>query len=120
MGIDLPRDIETPRLTWQRLARIIEHLDPENSATARARREHAPSLDVQFARSIEHGIRVLAWQKTKDGSTGSNPPKPIPLTGDPVIGGSRRNTQEVDALLAERQARRKAELARLNNDGNDE
>lgn len=113
MGIDLPRDIETPRLPWQRLARIIAHLDPESSAVARARRDFAPSLDVQFARSIEHGIRVLAWQKTKDGSKGSNPPKPIPLTGDPVVGGNRRNPHEIDTLLADRQARRKAELARL-------
>ena len=118
MGIDLPRDIGTPRLTWQRLRRIIEHL-PEDSATARAKRDHAPSLDTQFARSIEHGIRVLGWQQTKDGHAGRNPPKPIPLTGDPVRGGVRRDPLEIDALLAERQARRQAELARLK-DGNDE
>lgn len=112
MGIDLPRDIGTPRLSWQRLRRIIEHL-PEDSATARARGGQAPKLDVQFLRSIEHGIRVLAWQNTEDGHKGENPPHPVGLQGDPIVGGVRRDPLEVDSLLAERQARRAAELARL-------
>ena len=34
---------------------------------------------------VEHGLRVLAWQKTEDGSKGRKPPKPIeppPLAGE--------------------------------------
>ncbi len=116
MGIDLPRDIGTPRLTWQRLRRIITHL-PEDSATARARREQAPNLDTQFLRSVEHGIRVLAWQQTKDGSSGSNAPQPIGLQGDPIVNGVRRDSLELDAMLAERAARRRAELAALEKGG---
>lgn len=31
--------------------------------------------------SIEHGIRVLCWQNTKDGQKGRNAPKPVALPG---------------------------------------
>lgn len=116
MGIDLPRDIGTRRLPWQRLRRIITHL-AEDSATARARRAQAPALDTQFLRSIEHGVRVLAWQQTKDGSTGDRAPQPIGLQGDPVVNGSRRDSLEIDAVLAERAARRRAELLALEKGG---
>lgn len=118
MGIDLPRDIGTPRLTWQRLRRIVNHL-PEESATARARRDQAASLDIQFLRSIEHDLRILAWQQTKDGSKGSNPPHPVGLRGDPKSGGVRRDSLQIDVMLAERAARRRAELQRLEEGGNE-
>lgn len=109
MGIDLPRDIGTPALPWSRLRRIVSYL-PEDSATARARRDHGPTLETQFLRSIEHDLRILAWQQTKDGSKGTNPPKPVSLRGDVVQGGVRRDSLALDALLAERKARRQAEL----------
>lgn len=77
----------------------------------RARRDFAPTLDTQFARSIEHRLRVLIWQQTQDGSKDRNRPEPIPLKGDPRKGGRRRDSLELEALLAQRAARRQAELA---------
>lgn len=59
---------------------------------------------------MEHGIRVLAWQQTEDGGSGKNWPQPIGLRGDVKSNGVRRDSLQVDALLAERKARRQAEL----------
>lgn len=108
LGLDLPRDYGTPRLTVGRLRRIIESLG-QDSAVARAKRDHGPSIDTLLARQIEFNLRTLAWQKTKDGQRGRNRPVPIPFASD-----SKRHPRagmKTDTLMAERQARRQAELA---------
>lgn len=112
MGIDLPRDIGTPRLTWQRLIRIIEHLG-EDSATARARRGGRPNLSIQFLRRIDLATRLGVWVQTEEGSRGRNQPILVPLHGDLKIGSGKRDALEVDELLARRQAKRQAELATM-------
>lgn len=108
LGLDLPRDYGTPRLTVGRLRRIIENLGPD-SAVARAKRDHGPSVDTLFLRQIEYWARVSAWQQTKDGSKNRNKPVPIPLPND-----NKRHPRagmQTDELLARRQARRREELA---------
>ena len=66
------------------------HLPPE-SATARALDPHwQRSNEVELLRVMEHGIRVLAWQRTEDGKRGRNAPEPIPLPWDPPPEGTIR------------------------------
>ena len=38
--------------------------------------------EIDLLRAIEHDLRILAWQQTKDGSSArpANYPKPLPLT----------------------------------------
>jgi hypothetical protein len=104
MGIDLPRDIGTRRLPWQRLLRIIEHL-PAESATSRARRAEQPDLDTQFLRSMEYWIRILAWQQTKDGSKGQSMPERVSLPGDTDKQRDDADSLRRERLLVERSAR---------------
>lgn len=112
LGIDLPRDIGTRRLPWSRLARLITHADLD-SALIRARRGNGPTPELLFMRRSEFWLHLLYWTKTKDSQTGSNPPRMVPLPGDPVD-GVRRDARELEVKLARRRARRLAELARMN------
>lgn len=111
MGIDLPRDIGTKRLSWHRLHRIISHLG-DGSAVVRARREFRPSLEVQLLRRIEYDAH-LTWYMALDkkGRREVPSPEPIPLHGDEKRGG--RSSIELDAELKRRQAKRRADLARM-------
>lgn len=111
MGIDLPRDIGTSRLRWQRLARIINYL-PEDSATVRARRAGRPPVHVQLLREIEFWNHLLFWSKTEDSKDGTNRPARIPLMASeaPKV---RRDTMGYDQKLQARQQRRDAELKAL-------
>lgn len=64
------------------VADMVAHLPPE-SAVMRAASEHPDrTAEVDLLRLVEHGVRVLAWQKTRDASRGSNYPKPIRLPWD--------------------------------------
>lgn len=110
MGIDLPRDLGTRRLPFSRLARIIEHL-PDTSATARARREGRPSLELQFLRRIEFWTHLTWWGKTKAAEKGADRPVLIPLRGDREA--KRRGGMVLDAKLARQNERRLARQALL-------
>ncbi len=90
LGIDLPRDLGTERLTWRRLELLIRHL-PRDSATVR--RIHGPpppwSVTDHLLASV---IDVLRWQGTATrrtladvtGAKGQREdfPKPIRRPGD--------------------------------------
>lgn len=108
MGIDLPRDIGTSRLSWGRLRRLVEFA-PDDSALARARDDYKPSLEVQFLRRIEYWNHLLFWAKTKEGEKGRNAPSMVPLRGDDA-GSRKRDTMELDELLIRRQRQRREEL----------
>jgi hypothetical protein len=57
---------------------------PPDSAVRRALDEHwqrTPEIDL--LREIEHDLRIIAWQKTKDGQRGIRPPEPLRLPWDP-------------------------------------
>lgn len=111
MGIDLPRDLGTSRLRWQRLERIIEHL-PEDSATVRARRDGRPGVGTQLLREIEFWTHLQFWSKTEDSKDGRNRPSRVPLIAseNPTV---RRETIGWDQKLKDRQERRDAELQAL-------
>ncbi len=110
MGIDLPRDLGTRRLTFSRLARIVRHL-PDDSATARARRDYRPTLDTLFLRRIEFWTHLQWWSKTKGSDKGEGRPILIPLRGDAEA--KRRGGMELDEKLARQNERRAARQAQL-------
>lgn len=65
------------------VAAMASHLPPD-SAIRRAMDEHwqrTPQIDL--LREIEHDLRILAWQQTKDGSRGLRYPEPVRLPWDP-------------------------------------
>lgn len=51
--------------------------------------------------AVEHGIRVLAWLKTKDGQKGRNQPQPItpPKTAEEIKAEENRLDSRIDAYL---------------------
>lgn len=110
MGIDLARDLGTRRLTFSRLARIVRHL-PDDSATARARRDGRPGLDLLFLRRIEYWAHLNWWGQTKAGERGTDRPQLVPLRGDGA--GSKRDSLALDAKLARQNDRRRARQALL-------
>lgn len=79
----------------------------------RARRgAGTPSLELALLRRVEYWTHVGAWLQTKDATKGKNVPEMIPFAGDRK--GSRlRDSVALDAELAARQARRKAQLAAM-------
>ena len=61
---------------------MVAHLPPD-SAVWRASNPHwqrTPEIDL--LRMVEHGVRVLAWQQTKDAERGRNFPEAIRLPWD--------------------------------------
>lgn len=73
----------TDRLTWLDLLAFVQHAPPD-SAIARARNpDWQVDLPLVLLREIEHGIRVLAWQKTDDADPKKKPknyPTRVPIT----------------------------------------
>lgn len=68
----------TDRLTWLDLLAFVQHAPPD-SAIARARNpDWQVDLSLVLLREIEHGIRVLAWQKTDDADPKKKKPKNYP------------------------------------------
>jgi hypothetical protein len=112
VGIDLARDLGTPRLSWGRLARFIEHLPPD-SATVRLRSNNAPPVDVLLLRRIEFWTHLTYWTKTKDGAKNRNAPKPVSLPSDDTGKDKQRDSLATDELLRQRQERRAAQLAAM-------
>lgn len=45
---------------------------------------------MDLLRSIEHSLRVLRWQQTRDGARGRNAPEPLALPWDPEPEGAIR------------------------------
>lgn len=48
--------------------------------------------------SIEHSLRVIAWQNTKDGSKGRNQPKPVKTPAEII-----KNKEAADHALANKE-----------------
>lgn len=110
MGLDLPRDLGTRRLTFSRLTRIVRHL-PDDSATARARREHRPSIELLLLRRIEYWTHLDQWQVTEAAKRGRDKPIMVPLHGDDDV--RRRGNLALDEKLARLNDRRRERQARL-------
>ena len=83
-------------------ADLAAHL-PDESQTAKAM--HRTSNEVELLRSVEHSLRVLRWQPTRDGHDGKNVPEPWlwpwetrPAAGG-VIVGEGMTADEIDDWL---------------------
>lgn len=58
----------------------------------------------QFLWKMEHLLRVLVWQQTKDGSKGRNQPKPMQTPGEHARNEAKKdhalaNRNEIDRIL---------------------
>ena len=81
------RDFPDGGVTWRDLAVLVRQCQPE-SAIFKALNPHwQQSPELEFLRQMEHTLRVLVWQQTKDGATGRNEPELIPLPWDPEPDG---------------------------------
>lgn len=96
-GLDLPLDgwdgaddLARPAMLWAAL--------PRESRCVRRLVPAARWGDAEYLlREVEHGVRVLAWQSTKDGAKGRNFPRPI---SDPAT--AAENERRRDAAIAAR------------------
>ena len=98
--------LSTPGCGLLELADLVAHLPPGCALWRAAGGPLAWSDEVHMLAKVEHGLRVLAWQKTEDGSKGRKPPKPLE---PPTPAGQVRATVEAQSAKAkaweERQAR---------------
>lgn len=94
---DDPPDPEMYSVLWT-------ELPPES----RCARREVPDLawgDAEYLlRSIDYSLRVIAWQRTKDGARGRNAPSPCPTPGEAArrrdaAERSRRNADSIARQL---------------------
>ena len=98
LGLRL-RDFPSAALSWRDLLVIVRHA-PATSAIVRAldpNWQRTPEVDL--LREVEHGVRVLAWQQTRDGSKGRNAPERLRLPWD-AVETDRPDSYEWDDLAA--------------------
>lgn len=77
---------------------------PPDSATRRALDPHwQRTPDIDLLREVEHDLRVLAWQNTREGSRGRGFPEPLRLPWDPedssIVKGDRMTLDEAAEWL---------------------
>lgn len=94
------------------LADLVAHLPPGCALWRAAGGPLAWSDEMHMLARVEHGIRVLGWMKTEDGSKGRKPPEIVepPLAAGEVRAEEARAEQKADAwmLRQERRARKEA------------
>jgi hypothetical protein len=91
-------DLRNPGLWWTDLADLVVNLPPGSPFWRAVGGPLAWSDEVHALMAVEHRLRVLAWQRTKDGSAGRNQPAPV----EPPPFAEQRKTD--DARLTERVA----------------
>ena len=72
---------------------------------------------MQFLRRIDLATRLGYWVHTEAASKGRDQPQLVPLHGDVKMNGKSRDARELNEVLAARQAKRQAELARMKGNG---
>lgn len=101
--------LSAPSCGLLELADLVVHLPPGCALWRAAGGPLAWSDEVHMLAKVEHGLRVLAWQKTEDGSKGRNQPKPI---DPPALAGEVREVEAARDAKARaweaRQARMKS------------
>lgn len=99
-------DLATGRMTWRRLRVLVNGLP---STSNLAREVHGDDVawstgDHLLALQFD-ALQIANWQRSKDGSTGRNRPKPMPRPGlQPLgdrVGRTSRTPEEVKAYLAQ-------------------
>lgn len=106
MGLDLGRDLGTPRLSWRRLWLIIERL-PETSALFAERNPdtYRWGLSEQLLAMVADALNIANWMNSEDGRRKRHRPEPIPRPGvnnknTKTFGTTRMSFAEADAWLA--------------------
>lgn len=85
-----PGDLLTYSVLWEQL--------PRESRCVRKQNPDAEWTDAEYLlHSIEHSLRVLIWQKTKDGQKKRNEPKFVQTPGERA-----RNQKHADNAIANR------------------
>ena len=67
----------TERLSWRDLWVIVRQSGPDTALWRTEARRVVQTPETDLLRAVEHSLRVLIWQQTKDGQTGRNPPQAI-------------------------------------------
>lgn len=84
-------DLRAPDMWWCDLADLVVNLPPGCPFWRAFGGDLAWSDEVHALMAIEHGVRVLAWQQTKDGREGRNQPDRI---DPPAVAAERTDEQE--------------------------
>lgn len=72
----------SPDYSWRDLYVIVKHLGQESNFGRVSIGDDAVwTFQAQLQATMVDYLRLLFWTKTKDGSKGRNPPKPIPRPG---------------------------------------
>ena len=74
---------------------LVRQAQPDSAIFKALNPEWWVTPELSMLRSMEHGIRVLAWQKSKDASSGANYPDPIYLTDSERRAGGKYGTNAV-------------------------
>lgn len=98
-GIDLPIEDDAEFNDLPRAALLWSALPRESRCARRMNPDLLWSDGEYLLRSIEHGVQVLIWQRTKDGSKGRRQPKPLPTPSERV-----RAQEKADKALANKKA----------------
>lgn len=108
MGIDLPRDLGTDRLTWRRLGLLVEHL-PATSATARAVNPDAEwTLAEHLLAAVLDALNGANWQR--GGGKGSYP-HPVPRPSDRFRVGRLHVAGLAERLIEQRERTARREVS---------
>ena len=92
-------------LSLLELADLVAHLPPGSALWRAAGGPLAWTDEVHMLARVDHGVRVLAWMKTEDGSKGRKPPKPEepPMPFGQKKAEDARTEQKADAWLLRQQ-----------------
>lgn len=90
---DDPPDPELYSVLWT-------ELPPESRCARRADPDSAWGDEEYLLRSIDYSLKVLAWQRTKDGQRGRNAPAPCPTPGETARrrGAAERSRANADSV----------------------
>lgn len=116
-GVDV-LDLGSPRLTWDRLARLIQHLPPDAATVAAVSGPAAQWGSTEYLLAlVVDALNVGNWQRIGDKKAPK--PTPLPRPGEPDRRSRRRTKLSKDevhrrllAQLAERKEREAVSDAR--------
>lgn len=84
-------DLRAPGMWWTDLADLVANFPPGAQFWRVFGGPLAWSDEVHALMAVEYDLRILAWQKTEDGSKGRGQPKP---TEPPPLAGQVEKTDE--------------------------
>ncbi len=97
------RDVGSDALTWADLRSFVKYLGPDSAVARELYPDAAPwQLPQLLLADVVDSLRILIWQKTKDGHRNMRRPKPIPRPGvetESVMGTDVMSLDEADQFL---------------------